>query len=1246
MEFGILGPLEVRDRNGRDVSVQGRRRRALLAILLVHANEPVAPERLIDELWDGNRPLSAQNALQVHVSHLRKALSEGVLVTEAGGYRLSVEPDEIDATRFEQLVTAARRELAAGRHEPASAQLLAALELWRGPALAEFREARFAEAEIARLEELRAAAAEERVDAELALGHHARIVPELESLVAASPLRERLRSQLMLALYRCGRQAEALEEYGRARRELVGGLGIEPSAALKSLQAAILRQDQALERGSRNGSVWTTARSERRTVTALCAAFAAEEERDPEATARASESQVVEVERIVKGHGGRVLEESSDRVLAVFGLPPASEDDALRALRAAVELRAALPVGVGVDTGPVLFQASSSQKPDLVGSVLGEVPRLAFAAKPGEVVIGESTRALAGHALRLRRLGRRPTWKLVELRPDATAIPRHRAIPLVGRDEELGRLLAAFESAVSGRTSQLVTVLGPAGIGKSRLAAEFRRRVAAVASVFSGRCLPYGDGITFWPLAENVEQAAGERAPGALAERLGEEDQAGTIAERVSGALGAGGDISGTEETFWAVRRFLEGLARSRPVVVLVEDLHWAAPTFLDLIEHLASFSGSAPILVVCLARPELLDVRPNWPAGAGNAASVVLEPLSDRQSSELVEQLVDESRLGEPTRTRIVDAAGGNPLFLEELARVAATTGAEEQAPLPPTIQAVLATRLDQLGPQERATAEAASIVGHDFWLDAVTELVGGDDVAGHLQELVRKDLVKPRASALTGADSFRFRHLLIRDATYEAIPKRRRADLHRQFGDWLERTARERLTEFQEIVGFHLEQAFRYRSELGGLDSEALALSARAANHLAAAAARAHAREDTPAEIALLSRAVELLPADASRRLELLPELGSALGDAGEFQRAESFLGEAEALAAETGDTAVAAYTHVIQLLLRFRTDAALDVDDALAQAQRSIRVLEQRGVDRWLAKGWELLAWIPYLGCRSPEAEAALHRMADYARQAGDRRLEARALALLFGTAVFGPLPVREGIERCEQALRRHAESQAITASATRALANLVAMDGDFDRARSLVARDKAISDELGRPFSDAKASIAYGMLELLADDAAAAEVELRAGFEALARFGEKSSLGIVAAWLAEALYRQERDGESLALIDQARRVAAEEDLTLQATWRGLLAKIRAREGRSQEAGELVEAALVFARRTDSLTLRGDVLMDASEVYRLNGEPLETVAAHVRKAINAYDRKGNRVAAKKARRVLSALADPSLA
>ena len=1254
MQFSILGPLELRDGRGRGLSLRGSRQRALLAFLLLHPNERVSTERLINGLWSDDKPATASNALQVHVSNLRKSLdgSNQILVTEPGGYRLDVSPEEIDARRFEALVAEGRRCLARGEHEEASRTLAEGLALWRGRALADFQEEAFAQPEIARLEDLRLAALEDRIEADLALGRDAELVPELEGLVAAHPTRERLRGQLMLALYRTGRQAEALAQFQRARRTLVGELGIEPSLALKALQAAILRQDSSLTSGGPAGPASGAQHTERRIVTALFTSLAPiESDRDLEVTAHALAGVLDRTAQVIERHGGHVLESAGDRVLAVFGIPRAREDDALRALRAAVAVRDELSeahelgAGIGVETGAALVRAPVEQRDGVAGSVLGEVARLGYAARPGEILLGETTRALTGHALRAgpaRRVhGLGPVWRLRGLLPDAPAIPLRATTPFVDRQDELAELVRIYERARDEETIHLVTVLGPAGIGKSRLASEFRARVASEATVLVGRCLPYGDGMTFWPLAEIIEQAAGGHTPSALAERLPGDADARTIAEQIAGALGAGQTARG-DETAWAVRRFLVGLAQRRPLVVLLEDLHWAEPTFLDLIDHLADFARGAPIALVCLARPELLDIRPSWAGGKANATSMMLEPLSDAESAALIENLAEDGPLEADSRSRIVQAAGGNPLFIEELVRVNLDRGSKPRAlELPPTIQAVLAARLDQLEPAERTVLEAASVVGREFWTEALAELARrevGNELSSALRLLVRKELIRPNADG-SGDEAFRFRHLLIRDAAYEAIPKARRAGLHEQFADWLERTAGDRRSVVDELLGFHLEQAFLCRSEIAGIDEHARALAARAADHLAAAGRRAHAREDTPAEISLLERAAKLLPTEDARRLALMLATGDALREVGDFADAKAVLEEASALAAAGRQRAVAACARVIQLRLELQTGSEISLERVGREARGAVRDLERWGDDRWLAVAWELLAWLPYFECRAAEAEHALKRTVEYARRAGDTRQEARALALLFATAVFGPLRVADGIKRCEEVLVRHAPSRRMTVSATRALASLEAMNGNFEKARELIAEDRAISEDLGQPLATAKASVAYGLVELGADDAQAAERELRAGYDRLKAFGERGALSNVAGVLALALCAQGRDREALALTAEAEQAAAPEDLSAQVYWRAPRALALARRGQVARADELAREAVALARRTDFLSMQGDALSSSAEVLSIAGRPDEA-GAELRKAIRAYDRKGNRVASRKARSALAGL------
>ena len=647
MEFRILGPLEVLE-NGRRLELGGAKQRALLAVLLLHANEVVSTDRLIDALWEEDAPETGRKALQVYVSQLRKVLGKERIATRPPGYRLGVEPDELDLARFQRLLE---------EGHPGEA-----LSLWRGPPLAEFAYERFAQNEIERLDDLRLACVEDRIEADLAMGRHAAVVGELDTLVRQHPLRERLRGQHMLALYRLGRQAEALEAYQDTRRALVEELGIDPSRELRELEQAILRQDPALDPGAMEQALpapperiepslvaepTQDARAERKTVTALHVQLAAEhgQELDPEVLRRLLTRAFGEVTSAVEAHGGTIETTTGDAVTAIFGVPVVHEDDPVRAAGAAEEIQrrladsdgVRLAVRIGVSTGPVYTGASTGRQLRATGEPLTTSARLALEAQPGETALDEATRRSTAAAERVR--GRFLS-------------------PMVGRDRERRRLRDAFEQAVADDSCQLFTVLGTAGVGKSRLVHDFLGDIAANASLARGRCLPYGDGITFWPLLEAIrdvaeldDTATAEVSHARLVELIGDAPDRGLVAQRVSELSGIAEGGTGAEEGFDAVRRFLEAVGRRRPLVVVFDDVHWAETTFLDLVEHVAESARGAPLLLLCMARPELLDVRPRWAGGKLNATTVLLEPLSESQCMELVSNLVADDEHARSTR-------------------------------------------------------------------------------------------------------------------------------------------------------------------------------------------------------------------------------------------------------------------------------------------------------------------------------------------------------------------------------------------------------------------------------------------------------------------------------------------------------------------------------------------------------------------------------------------------------------------
>jgi DNA-binding SARP family transcriptional activator/class 3 adenylate cyclase len=1266
MEFRILGPLEVSDA-GHPLALPGRKARALLAILLLHANEVVSAERLIDALWGEAPPETAANTLQVYVSQLRKSLPSGkeILRTTGRGYLLQVAPGQLDLARFEELVRDSR-----GADDPAEASLLLrdALSLWRGRALTDLASELGTQPEVARLDEERLVALEDRIEADLAIGAHDAVIGELEAIVAEHPLRERPRRLLMLALYRAGRQAEALALYQRTRRELVEELGIDPSPALQRLEKAILMQDPALDgparptpRAPAGGEMPRVpsgpARESRRTVTVLYSdvspASVRDEPLDAEARSMIVSRALERVSEAVAQHGG-VTETvvAGDALLGVFGIPRMHEDDALRAVRAAAEARGAIArlaedlerergLTISARTGASTGEVVTTGTLPVSGEPVSAAARLARTAPADGIVLDAPTERLVLNAVRVKPVakkvagGQAPAWLLAEVLEGAPAFARRLDAALVGRQVELAQLRQAFDQAVRDQTAYLFTVLGAAGIGKSRLALELRSLLADEAIVVTGRCVPYGSGITFRPLADVVAQLAGSVGKTRIAELLGGDDEANRVAERIAGALGFAEPAVDTEEAFWGVRKLLERIARRRPVVVVFDDIHWAEATFLDLVEHVADLSRSSPILLLCLARPELLDERPSWGGGKLNASSVLLAPLSERESSELMEQLRGSSPLDEEVRARVFEAAEGNPLFIEQFLAMLAEQGrSAEHLAVPPTIQALLAARLDRLEASERAVLEQASIVGKEFWQEAVANLLPEEQgLTTRLHALVRKDLIRP------AGDRLRFRHQLIREAAYDALPKRARAESHERFAVWLEQAAAEQASESEETVGYHLEQAYRYYRELDLVDQRTSQLAARAAERLVAPGRRALKAGDLPAAVNLISRAVALMPDPSFARAEALSDLGETLRDAGDLQRADRTLVEAIETAATLGDRALEWRTRMVRLKVQGHLDTELTAHELESAAEQGREVLHELGDDRGLATAWFMLAWSRWLVCRAADAEEALTPAMEHARRAGAHRVEADSLTLLLGAGVFGPLAVDEAMRRCEQMLEQPVKAQRVEAHACRALAVLNAMHGDFEVARALVMKGRAILDELGLRFQAAATTQEYGTIELLAGEPDDAERALRLGYETLEEIGEATVLPTVAAYLGQALYAGGRYTDALRFSEISQQSAAEDDVAAQIQWRGPRAKVLARRGRTKKAEELASDAVALAERTDFLNQHADALLDLAEVRRLDGRTAEAREAAV-EAVRLYERKGNLVSEARAKVFLKAL------
>ncbi len=1219
LEFRLLGPLEV-DAAGTPVPLGGPKQRALLAYLLLHPGQVISDERLIDELWGEEPPATARNTIQVYVSQLRK-LVDGAIRRSGAGYAIEVEPEVVDAHRFARLVAAGQAALAVDDPILARRLLEEALGLWRGAALGGLSGESFVSVEGGRLEEERLAALEARIDADLALGGHGDVVGELEALVAEHPLRERFRVQQMLALYRAQRQAEALEAYRRARETMVEELGIEPGRELQELERAILRQDPELE--APVGPAAVEAREVRKTVTVVAVARPGGVG-DPEASRRLVERELAVAGQAAARHGGTV-EGSNEAALVVFGLPELHEDDPVRAVRAAAELREALGevAAIGIATGEVLAQDAVL----VAGDAAAAAARLAAHAQPGEVLLDDATHALVADAVDCERL-RRPSgaWRLLGVVPGAPGYARREDLDLLGRAGELAELRHAFERTRTARSAHLFTLLGPAGIGKSRLVREFSAEVAADARVLVGRCLAYGEGITFWPLAEVVRQAVPDATLEGIRAALGDDPDAESIAGRIAGAIGLAEVRAGADAIFWAARRLFERLAAERPLVLVFDDVQWAEQTFLDLIEHLVEWTKTAPVLVVCLARPEFLEERVRW-GGLADATTLMLGPLSDAESEEFLDRLFAERPPSPETRDRIVAAAEGNPLFIEQMGALLDDDDApaHDEPVVPPTIHALLAARLERLPREERDAIERAAVIGREFWAGAVAALdpAAEPEADGSaLRSLVRKLLVRPADSRFRGEDAYRFQHQLIREVAYDAIPKALRAELHERFADWFERTAPAAEPETQELLGYHLEQAFRYRSELGLGGWETIGVRAR--ELLFAAGRRAVTRGDVHAAVGLLGRAAEITPLEDEPRADVLTEFAEALRESGDFARSDFVLAEALALAAAGDHRAVEAQATLARLRVRMATTHDLASAEIERVVEESITALDELGDERRLAKAWFLRAWLEWLGCRAMDSAESSRRSAEHARRAGDERGQAQALHLLVGADLFGPTPVAQAIERCAEVMRALPAQRRVTASALRATAGLAAMEGRFEDALAMLAEDRAILEDLGLRVAAAGASEIAGTVHLLAGDAEAAERELRHGYEAFERMGEQAALSTLAAMLAQALYAQGRDDEALAFTAIGEESAAPDDLHTQVQWRGARAKLLARAGGAGEAERLAREGVALADRTDFLVMRGNAVLDLGEVLLALGRGDEAAAAGD-EALALYDRKG---------------------
>jgi class 3 adenylate cyclase/tetratricopeptide (TPR) repeat protein len=933
------------------------------------------------------------------------------------------------------------------------------------------------------------------------------------------------------------------------------------------------------------------------------------EQTDPE-TLRALLARYFErMKGIVESHGGVVEKFIGDAVMAVFGVPVAHEDDALRACRAAVEMRDSLPeLGIagriGLDTGEVV---TGTEERLATGDAVNVAARLEQTAAPGEVLAGAETLRLVRSAV---EVGERRSLELKGKGEPVSAWPllgvvgeveRPFASPMVGRENELGRLQNVFAQALHDRSCQLFTILGSAGVGKSRLAAEFL--VTIETRVARGRCLSYGEGITYWPVVEILKQL----------DSLPE----GDAARPVRSLLGETDQPASAEEIAWGFRKLLEQEAQEEPLVCVLDDLHWGEETLLDLVEHVADLARDAPILLLCMARPELLERRPSWGGGKWNATTVLLEPLDAAETERLLAEL---GEVPEGLHERIVHVAEGNPLFLEEmLALVRASSSADVE--VPPTIQALLTARLDQLDPAERSVLEHGSVEGRVFHRGAVAALADGDgSVDQRLVALVRKELVRPDRAQLVGEDAYRFRHLLIRDAAYDALPKARRADLHQRFAAWLEEHGQS-LVELDEILGYHLEQAARYLDELGRPEPE---LTLAAGDRLGLAGRRAVWRGDSRAGTGLLERTLTLtrpyrldvhLEADLAGSLDLIDVVrGLQVADAA-VERAEA-----------AGDRAGAALLRTVAGTLRIHTGkCSPDELEELATTARNL--LEELGDDDGLVHVWEALGLVANMHSQFEGWADAIEQSILHARRAGHPVVGSRMLGV---PLTMGPKPASEALAKLDSFIagQPHPGDMQL-----RAL--LLAMLGRIDEAWAL----GLLADEQGREVGITVGPGFLAELALIAGDDQAAAEYLRSACEEMEVRGAMAELSTYMALRARVLCKLGSRPEAEALAQRGRELGDPEDVWTQAFWRQAVALVHSARGEHAEAVELAEESLCWWSRTDSLLRKGEAYCDLADILEAAGRRDDAIGAW-RDALDVYERKEVIPLARRVRERLAAL------
>jgi class 3 adenylate cyclase/tetratricopeptide (TPR) repeat protein len=929
---------------------------------------------------------------------------------------------------------------------------------------------------------------------------------------------------------------------------------------------------------------------------------------DPEVVRRRVTQFFDRVSGSLERYGGTVEKFAGDAVMAAFGVPQAHEDDSERAVRAALEILGTvddlgLQARIGIEAGEVVTGAGDSTF--ATGEAVNLAARLQQVAEPGQILLGPAAHRLTLGRIEVDDIGpvevrgrQEPIWVWRATGADGRAPARVPVTPLVGRDHELELLENTFARATRDRRAHLVTIYGEPGVGKSRLSNEFLGSLEGT-TVLHGRCLPYGESITYWPLAEMVKGAAdiADDDPIDVAiEKLRECCPAEAVAELIGLATGVLEAVHGErsqQEISWAAREWAQLMAQTQPLILVFEDIHWAEEPLLELIEHMTAWVRDGSLMIVCLARPELLDIRSDWGGGRVRATAIELEPLTAADSETLIEALAEDGAVSPETRRKLLEKTGGNPLFLEEVMLDVAECGEETAtARIPDTIQALIASRIDRLDPASKALLQHASVIGRTFWAGAVEYLASAESLDDVIEDLLLRDLVVGESrSSLSNETAYRFKHVLIRDVAYASLTKSARAKNHARFAEWLRKRGADELV---EIRAHHLDHAASLLAELDGAPPADLAREA--AEALEESGRRSLAREANQAARHAFLRAVELEPtlqrrylaAKAAWRLDDLPAVAREM----EAVREE---------AVRVGDKNLEgkALTGLADMVLMREADPVR----AREIAEQALAIIEDDPPARFdaLRVAWNASYWVGHLR----DAERYVVEQLELARAAGRKDLESVAI-LTWADTYLARLDLDTAREKLARARDLAEESGAINSRGRvfQSWGKLYLLDDDLEQAEEAFAEAERLFSEAGAVWAVARALNMGAWVAWAAGDLHKAEKRFRESIRILKPIGDRAHLCESQRGLAELLIARGRVEEAERFAHDARETVGPLDVTSRATTAGSLGLVRAAQGRDEEAEELFREALATVVDTDFRAIEYEVLEPYAQFLRDRG------------------------------------------